>query len=99
MKLVIAIVRPFTVEKIVTAFEGIQGFPGLTIIDSEGFGQRLPLNPSDVFNPFKSNKRLEIAANDDMVDSIVAAIKINAHTGKKGDGIIAVLPIESVTLI
>jgi len=38
MKLIIAIVRPFTVEKIVTAFENIEGFPGLTLIDSEGLG-------------------------------------------------------------
>lgn len=99
MKLIIAIVRPFTVEKIVTAFEEIEGFPGMTVVDSEGFGQRLRSNPSDTLNPFKSNRRIEIAANDNVVDSIVTAIKTNAHTGKKGDGIITVLPIESVTLI
>lgn len=40
MKLIIAIVRPFTVEKIVNAFENIESFPGMTLIDSEGFGQR-----------------------------------------------------------
>ncbi|MCC7307907.1 MAG: P-II family nitrogen regulator, partial [Acidobacteria bacterium] len=32
-------------------------------------------------------------------EAIVAAIRHNAHTGKKGDGIITVVPIESVTLI
>ena len=42
MKLIIAIVRPFTVEKIVNAFEAIEGFPGMTVVDSEGFGQRHP---------------------------------------------------------
>jgi nitrogen regulatory protein PII len=99
MKLVIAIVRPFTVEKIVNAFEDIEGFPGMTVIDSEGFGQRLRTSAYDALDPFKSNKRIEVAANDEMVDSIVAAIKQNAHTGKKGDGIITVVPIDAVTLI
>ena len=99
MKLIIAIVRPFTVEKIVTAFEEIEGFPGMTVTDSEGFGQRLCDDRYDALDPFKPNKRIEIAANDEMVDRIVAAIRQNAHTGKKGDGIILVIPIEKAVLI
>jgi len=99
MKLIIAIVRPFTVEKIVTAFENIEGFPGMTLIDSEGFGQRMRTGAYDALDPFKANKRIEIAVNDEMADEIVAAIKNNAHTGKKGDGIIMVVPIETATLI
>jgi nitrogen regulatory protein PII len=99
MKLIIAIVRPFTVEKIVNAFENIEGFPGMTVIDSEGFGQRLQTSSYDALDPFRPNKRIEVAANDEMVDSIVAAIKENAHTGKKGDGIIMVLPVENSVLI
>jgi nitrogen regulatory protein PII len=99
MKLIIAIVRPFTVEKIVNAFEDIEGFPGMTVIDSEGFGQRLQTSSYDALDPFRPNKRIEVAANDEMVDSIVAAIKENAHTGKKGDGIIMVLPVENSVLI
>ncbi len=99
MKLIIAIVRPFTVEKIVNAFENIEGFPGMTVIDSEGFGQRMQTSAYDALDPFKPNKRIEVAANDEMVDSIVAAIRENAHTGKKGDGIILVLPVEKAVLI
>ncbi len=99
MKLIIAIVRPFTVEKIVTAFENIEGFPGMTLIDSEGFGQRLRMGAYDALDPFKANKRIEIAVGDEMADEIVAAIKHNAHTGKKGDGIITVVPIDAVILI
>ncbi|HQZ98425.1 MAG: P-II family nitrogen regulator [Pyrinomonadaceae bacterium] len=99
MKLIIAIVRPFTVEKIVTAFENIEGFPGMTLIDSEGFGQRMGTGTYDSLDPFKANKRIEIAVSDEMADEIVAAIKHNAHTGKKGDGIITVVPIEAATLI
>lgn len=99
MKLITAIVRPFTVEKIITAFEGIEGFPGMTLIDSEGFGQRLMTAAYDVLDPLKPSKRIEIAANDEMVETIVAAIKENAHTGKKGDGIILVINIENAVFI
>lgn len=99
MKLIIAIVRPFTVEKIVNAFENIEGFPGMTVIDSEGFGQRLRTSAYDALDPFKPNKRIEVVAIDEMVESIISAIKQNAHTGKKGDGLISVLPLDSVVLI
>ena len=99
MKLIIAIVRPFTVEKIVDAVEDIEGFPGMTVVDSEGFGQRLQTSAYDSLNPFKANKRIEIAANDEMVDTIVQAIKNRAHTGRKGDGVILVVPIDKAIYI
>lgn len=99
MKLIIAIVRPFTVEKLVKAFEDIEGFPGMTLTDSEGFGRRFGSALYDPLDPFMPGKRIEIAANDELVDQIVAAIKQHAHTGKKGDGLIIVLDVENAVLI
>ena len=99
MKLIAAIVRPFTIEKLVVAFEDIENFPGMTVTDSTGFGHRLRATIDDTVNPFRLNKRIEIACNDEMVDSIVSAIRDNAHTGKKGDGVIFVLPIEQAVII
>lgn len=98
MKLIIAVVRPFVVDRLIVAFEDIENFPGLTIVDSEGFGQRLKTS-NDAVNPFKPNKRIEIAAPDEMVEQIVAAIREQAHTGKKGDGIVFEVPIEKAILI
>jgi nitrogen regulatory protein P-II 2 len=86
-------------DKLVVAFEDIENFPGVTVTDSEGFGQRLRTSNSDALNPLKLNKRIEIAADDEMVDQIVTAIRENAHTGKKGDGIVLVVPVESASLI
>jgi nitrogen regulatory protein P-II 1 len=99
MKLIVAIVRPFKLDELVTALEEIDGFPGLTVVDSEGFGQRLRNTATDVLDPFKSNKRIEIAINDEMVEVIIATIRQTAHTGKKGDGIIIVVPVESGFII
>ncbi len=99
MKLIIAIVRPHTLDKIVVALETIEKFPGITVTDVEGFGQRLQTSAYDALNPFKLKKQIEIAANDEMVEQIVTALREHAHTGKKGDGIILVLPIENAHLI
>lgn len=99
MKLIVAVVRPFKVDELVNALEEIEGFPGMTVTDSSGFGQRLRNTAADTVDPFKPNKRIEIAANDEVVEDIVAAIRQTAHTGKKGDGIVVVLPVESGTHI
>ena len=99
MKLIIAIVRPHALDKIVVTLEAIENFPGITITDVEGFGQRLQTSSYDALNPFKLKKQIEIAANDEMVESVVKAIRDNAHTGKKGDGLIVVVPIENAVLI
>lgn len=99
MKLIIAIVRPFTIERMVVAFEEIENFPGMTVMDSAGFGQRLLNTVIDSLDPFRPNRRIEIVCNDEMADEIVAVIKHNAHTGKKGDGLILVLPIEETVMI
>lgn len=99
MKLIIAIVRPFTVEKIVNAFEDIEGFPGMTVINSEGFGQGMRASTTDAIDPFKPTKRIEISANDEMVPIIIAAILKSAHTGKKGDGLITVVDVDTAFFI
>ena len=99
MKLIIAIVRPHTIDKIVVALEDIKNFPGITVNDAEGFSQRLRSTDHDPLVPFKLYKRLEIACNDEMVEPIYDAIRQHAHTGKKGDGIIIVLPVEQGIVI
>lgn len=98
MKLITAVVRPFVIDRLVVALEDIENFPGLTIVDSEGFGQRLKMS-ADALNPFKPNKRIEIAASDELLEQIIAVIQEQAHTGKKGDGIILVSPIEQSFVI
>lgn len=98
MKLIIAVVRPFVIDRLVVALENIENFPGMTIVDTEGFGQRVK-TPDDAINPLKPNKRIEIVTPEQMVETIVAAIKEHAHTGRKGDGFVIVLEVEESTLI
>jgi nitrogen regulatory protein P-II 1 len=99
MKLITAIIRPNMLDKLVVSLEDVPNFPGMTVSDAEGFGQRLRTTVYDSLNPFKPKKRIEIAANDDMADEIVKVVREHVHTGKKGDGIIFVLPINEAVLI
>lgn len=98
-RLIVAIVRPFLLDKIVVALENIEKFPGITIADAEGFGHRLRNTLDDALNPFHPKKRIEIAAPLEMVEEIVEAIKTHAHTGKKGDGIVWMMTIEQAIVI
>jgi len=99
MRLIVAIVRPFTIEKLVVAFEDIEDFPGMTMTDAAGFGRGPRSAAVDALDPFRRNRRIEIVCNDEMVDRIVGVIASFAHTGKKGDGIIYVSPLEKVLKI
>ncbi len=99
MKMIVAIVRPFTVEKLVVAFENIENFPGVTMTDAAGFGKGPRSAEVDVLDPFRRSRKIEIVCEDTMVPTIVDAIKRNAHTGRKGDGFILVLPIEDSMMI
>ncbi len=99
MKLIVAIVRPFTIEKMVVAFEDIENFPGMTMTDAAGFGRGSRAAPIDVLDPFRRSKKIEIVCEDEMVPAIVDAIRQKAHTGRKGDGFVLVLPVEDSVLI
>lgn len=98
MKLIIAIVRPLVIDRLVVGLENIENFPGVTVTDTEGFGQRVK-TADDAINPFKPNKRIEIVASEEMVAHVIASIKEHAHTGRKGDGFVIVVNIEDSTLI
>jgi nitrogen regulatory protein PII len=99
MKLIVAIVRPFKLDEIITELEELENFPGMTVVDSEGFGQRIRTTPTDALDPLKPNKRIEIACSAEMVEPIATAIKRCAHTGRKGDGFVMVLNIEESGVI
>jgi nitrogen regulatory protein P-II 1 len=98
-KLIIAVVRPFLLDKIVVALENIEKFPGITVSEAEGFGHRLRNTLDDALNPFHPKKQIEISAPVEMVGEIIETIRKNAHTGKKGDGRIWILPVEETLVI
>lgn len=96
MKMIIAVVQPFTLGRVTSALEEIEDFPGMTVFEVRGFGRRVDRegNRVNLLNPYKAKTQIEIVATDESVESIVAAIQKHAHTGNHGDGKIFVVPVE-----
>ena len=101
MKMIIAVIQPFMLNKLTAELEVIDNFPGLTATEARGFGRRIDRdgNRINALDPYKAKLRVEIVARDEMVESVVETIKTYAHTGHHGDGKIFVLPVENAVRI
>ena len=92
MKEIRAYIQPFVLGRLVQNLLEIPNFPGMSVMDCEGFGYK-QVEAGQTFNPFIAKKRLEIIANDEQEDVIVAAIMKHAHTGRAGDGRVFVVDV------
>ncbi|HXX57134.1 MAG TPA: P-II family nitrogen regulator [Thermodesulfovibrionales bacterium] len=90
MKLVNAVVRTTSLERIVKSLETL-GIRQLTILEIKGVGEQ-----AQVFTSYSVYKMIQMIIPDESVNEISSVILDNAHTGLAGDGYIAVLPIESL---
>lgn len=101
MKIIIAMVQPFMLNKVVSALETIAGFPGMTLSGVRGFGRRQSAHEehSMHIDEFHEKVRLEIVTADELVETIVRTIAETAHTGNHGDGKVFVSPIERAVRI
>ena len=102
MKLVVAILQPFALNKVQNALLKVPCFPGMTVVPVRGFGQGKGCDAPDFeaeIVDFTDKVRVEVAAPDDAVDAVVEAIVRAAHSGRRGDGKIFVLPLERAVRI
>ena len=102
MKLIMAVIKPFKLDDVREAISQV-GIEGMTVSEVKGFGRQkghaeIYRGAEDTLN-FLPKVKLEIAVNDDLVESVVEAIRTTAHTGKIGDGKIFVYDISSVLRI
>ena len=94
MKLIIAIIQPHKLEAVKTELENI-GVNLMTVTNVVGQGRQKGV--TEIYRGAKEaggllNKvRLDIAVNDDFVESTITAITKGAHTGSVGDGKIFVV--------
>ncbi len=100
MKLITAIIRPEQLDE-VQHFLDDQGFNVITVSDVRGWGRQRGLlevyRGQEVEERLISKLKLEIAVNDDRVDSAIDAIVRGARTGETGrlgDGKIFVQALE-----
>ena len=102
MKLVTAIVKPFTIEDIKSAVEAA-GVLGLTVTEVQGYGRQK--GHTEVYRgaeyqvDFIPKVKVEVLVNDESVDRVVDGIVNAARTGKIGDGKVWVTRCQSVVRV
>ena len=102
MRKVEAIIKPFKLDEVKEALNGI-GIQGMTVTEVKGFGRQKGhtelYRGAEYVVDFLPKIKIEIAITDDLVDKVVQAICQAANTGRIGDGKIFVLPMEEVIRI
>lgn len=92
MKEIRAFIQPHKLSPVTIALMEIPNFPGMTVIDCEGFGREHTEHTQD-YRPFLPKKRIEIFSPDSMVDIIFKVIMEKAHSGQHGDGKVYVMDV------
>lgn len=99
MKEIKAIIQPFMVDNVLYAMEQIEGLPGLTLSEVQGWGRSRAMNATDIVSlggrQFARKVKLEVVVPDEMAEGIVEAIARAARTGKVGDGKVFVSDVGS----
>jgi nitrogen regulatory protein P-II 1 len=102
MKLVTAIVKPFTLDDVKTSLEEA-GVLGMTVSEIQGYGRQK--GHTEVYRgaeysvDFVPKVRIEVVVDDAIVDKVVDSIVQSARTGKIGDGKVWVTPVETIVRV
>jgi nitrogen regulatory protein P-II 1 len=102
MKLITAIVKPFTLDDVKTSLEEA-GVLGMTVSEVQGYGRQK--GHTEVYRgaeysvDFVPKVRIEVVVDDSIVDKVVDSIIQTARTGKIGDGKVWVSPVETIVRV
>jgi nitrogen regulatory protein P-II 1 len=102
MKKIEAIVKPFKLDEVKEALQGM-GIQGMTVTEVKGFGRQKGhtelYRGAEYVVDFLPKIKIEVAVSDEMADKIVQAIVEAAGTGRIGDGKIFVHDLAEVVRI
>ena len=102
MKLLIAIIKPYKLDDVRDALSEV-GVQGLTVTEVKGFGRQKGhtelYRGAEYVVDFLPKTKLEIALDDDQVETAIEAIIKAAGTGKIGDGKIFVQDLQQAVRI
>ncbi|HXO46934.1 MAG TPA: P-II family nitrogen regulator, partial [Mycobacterium sp.] len=99
MKLITAIVKPFTLDDVKSGLEQV-GIVGMTVSEVQGYGRQK--GHTEVYRgaeyavEFVPKVRVEVLVEDFDTDKALDSIVRSARTGKIGDGKVWVSPVETV---
>jgi len=102
MKLLVAIIKPFKLDDVRDALSEV-GVQGLTVTEVKGFGRQKGhtelYRGAEYVVDFLPKTKLEIALDDEQVETSIEAIIKAAGTGKIGDGKIFVQDLQRAVRI
>ena len=102
MKLITAVIKPFLLDEVREALSSV-GVHGMTVTEVKGFGRQKGhtelYRGAEYVVDFLPKTKLEMAVNDDQLDTAIEAIQNAANTGKIGDGKIFVSDLQQVIRI
>lgn len=102
MKKIEAVIRPEKLESVKAALED-KGILGMTVTQVSGRGRQkgiaLQWRAGEYRVEFLPKVKLEIVLSDDECRVAVDVICKSARTGKEGDGMIFVLPVDSAARV
>ncbi|MEJ0024134.1 MAG: P-II family nitrogen regulator [Alphaproteobacteria bacterium] len=102
MKKIEAIIKPFKLDDVKEALQGI-GLQGMTVVEAKGFGRQKGhtelYRGAEYVVDFLPKLKLEVVVGDDQLDGALEAIQKAAKTGKIGDGKIFVTEVLNVIRI
>ncbi len=102
MKLITAIVKPFTLEDVKAGLEQA-GVLGMTVSEVQGYGRQK--GHTEVYRGAEYDIalvpkiRIEIVVDDADADDVVGIIVKTAQTGRIGDGKVWVSPVDTVVRV
>jgi nitrogen regulatory protein PII len=98
MKMIVAYIRPIVKDEVAERLRSLQ-VPGASLTDIDGFGLEADPGGKTSYgpqvSPYVNMVKLEIVCPDDRVEELALAIADEAQTGRRGDGKIFILPVNS----
>lgn len=102
MKLITAYIRRFLADDVINALKDLK-IPRFSAIDVKTVGDEIPPGKlkisAELGSTYTTMVKLEIICPDGCVERIEETIFKHARTGHKGDGLIAVYPVEEAISI
>ena len=103
MKEIKAIIQPHMLSRVMDALHELPHFPGVTVSGCQGQGRGRGAGggyvPTEEGIYFVKKTKLELCCSDDICDELVKTIRLAAHSGNPGDGIITITDPERVVRI
>jgi nitrogen regulatory protein PII len=102
MKKIEAIIKPFKLDEVKDALNGL-GIQGMSVIEVKGFGRQKGhvelYRGAEYEIAFVPKVKVEIVVPDSMAEKVIATIGAKAKTGNIGDGKIFVYEVEQAIRI